>query len=502
MFRFRDYSIPKKLTWMNLVVSGAALGLACASFIAYDLVSIRDTVVRNLSIQAQIVGSNSISAILFNDPQSAEKTLSALHSAPNILGAGIYKSDGQLFAAYRRDAENRNLPLVLQTRSGQTKVRWFGDRRVEVASPVLFQGKTTGTVYIRSDFRQLTDRLKRYVIIVAVVFLTSLLVAVLMSSLIGRAISGPILQLAETARIVSREKTYSVRAPATRNRDELASLIGTFNEMLEQIQERDTEVREVHDNLERRVAERTAQLDTANKELEAFSYSVVHDLRAPLRHINGFSKILEEDYGPTLDATARHYLRSVCDAAKNMGQLVDDLLKMGQVGRQQMVRRPTNLNLVLEAAVRDLLPECAGRQIDWRLTELPSAECDPGLMKLVFTNLLSNAVKYTRRREKTVIEVGHVKLDSESAVFIRDNGAGFDQKYADKLFGVFQRLHRAEEFEGTGVGLATVQRIVQKHGGRIWAEAELGKGATFFFTLAAETYAPASTTKFAAAGKL
>jgi signal transduction histidine kinase len=262
------------------------------------------------------------------------------------------------------------------------------------------------------------------------------------------------------------------------------------------------EVKKLNAELESRVAERTGQLDAVNKELEAFSYSVAHDLRAPLRHINGFSKILEDDYGPALDATARHYLKSVSDAAKNMGQLVDDLLKMGRLGRQELVRRPTNLNSLVESAMRDLQPECEQRQIDWRVAELPAVECDPGLMRQVFTNLLSNAVKYTRRREQAVIEVGQVVLDDGPAVFIRDNGAGFDLRYADKLFGVFQRLHRSEDFEGTGVGLATVQRIIQKHGGRIWAEAEVDKGATFFFALGANSYGAAREVKSAAAGEL
>ena len=361
MLRFRDYSIPRKLTWMNIMVSGAALGFACAAFITYDLVSVRGALVRNLSIQAQIVGSNSVSALLFNDNQSAEKTLSALHSAPNILYAGIYKSDGQLFAAYQRDSQGPARPPALETHTPPANLRWLSERQIVVESPIFFQGKKPGTVYIRSDFSELSDRLKRYLIIVAIVFLASLLAVILMSSLIRQSIAEPILQLAETARIVSREKTYSVRAPTTRNRDELSSLIGTFNEMLGQLEERDTALREVHDSLERRVEERTAQLDAANKELEAFSYSVAHDLRAPLRHINGFSKILEDDYGSALDAKARHYLRMICAAAKNMGQLVDDLLKMGQVGRQQLVCKQTNLNLLVQGAVRDLQPECEGR---------------------------------------------------------------------------------------------------------------------------------------------
>lgn len=246
------------------------------------------------------------------------------------------------------------------------------------------------------------------------------------------------------------------------------------------------EIKELNADLERRVMERTGQLDAANRELEAFSYSVAHDLRAPLRHIDGFSQILLADYSPALDATAQKYLNRVREGARNMGQLLDDLLKMGQIGRQELVCKPTGLNSVVESALRDLQPECEGRQIEWRIGQLPRLDCDPGLMQQVFANLLSNAVKYTRRRAKAVIEVGQATLDGVPVIFIRDNGAGFNQQYAHKLFGAFQRLHRVEEFEGTGIGLATVQRIVQKHGGKIWAKAEVEKGATFYFTLGRE----------------
>jgi signal transduction histidine kinase len=262
------------------------------------------------------------------------------------------------------------------------------------------------------------------------------------------------------------------------------------------------EVSKLNSALENRVVVRTEQLDAANKDLEAFSYSVAHDLRAPLRHINGFSKLLQDHLGSTLDATALRHLSSLRDSAKTMGQLVDDLLKMGRIGRQELVCRPTDLNSLVESARLDLEAECKGRQIEWRVRELPSVECDPGLMKLVFTNLLSNAVKYTQRHEKAIIEVGQVILDGATAIFVRDDGAGFDPRYSHKLFGVFQRLHSTQEFEGTGVGLATVQRIVRKHGGRIWAEAEVDKGAIFFFTLGASGRGSANAAKSVAAGKL
>ncbi|HET6219657.1 MAG TPA: ATP-binding protein [Acidobacteriaceae bacterium] len=253
--------------------------------------------------------------------------------------------------------------------------------------------------------------------------------------------------------------------------------------------------------LEVLVAELTAQLEAANKESEAFSYTVGHDLRAPLRHISGFSKILRDTYSASLDTTAQDYLRFVCDGAKNMGRLIDDLLAMGRIGRQELVPRPTDLNLLVGGAVANLQQEYEGREIDWKIGELPSIECDSTLVKQVFANLLSNAVKYTRLREKASIEVGRVTTDGAPTIFVRDNGTGFDQRYAHKLFGVFQRLHSAEEYEGTGIGLATAQRIVLKHGGRIWAEAEVDKGATFFFTLAAGCRGSANGAKSTAAGE-
>jgi signal transduction histidine kinase len=261
------------------------------------------------------------------------------------------------------------------------------------------------------------------------------------------------------------------------------------------------EINKLNADLEFQLAERTAQLEAANKESEAFSYSVAHDLRAPLRHISGFSKILQDNYGTTLDATAQGYLRFVCDGAKHMGRLVDDLLTMGRVGRQKLVPKPTDLNSLLGGAVESLQPEYEGRQIDWKIGKLPSVECDPALMKQVFANLISNAVKYTRPREKAVIEVGQLTTDGGPTIFVRDNGTGFDQRYAHKLFGLFQRLHTAEEFEGTGVGLAAAQRIVARHGGRIWAEAEVNKGATFFFTLATCRQGSTNGTKSSAAGE-
>jgi PAS domain S-box-containing protein len=236
--------------------------------------------------------------------------------------------------------------------------------------------------------------------------------------------------------------------------------------------------------------DRVAELNAVNKELESFSYSVSHDLRAPLRHIDGFARILKEEYAGELSQDGVRYLDRVLDAANHMGHLVDDLLNLARIGRREIARQRVQLEDVVREAIAELPPETPERNIEWLIEPLAYAECDPGLMKLAFSNLLSNSAKFTRTREHAVIEVGECESRGAPAYFVRDNGVGFDPRYADKLFGVFQRLHRQEDFEGTGIGLATVQRIIRRHGGEIWAESHPDCGATFFFTLGAQPDEP------------
>jgi light-regulated signal transduction histidine kinase (bacteriophytochrome) len=260
---------------------------------------------------------------------------------------------------------------------------------------------------------------------------------------------------------------------------------GTFilSEDITERKQLSEELERHREHLEELVRQRTAELEIANKELEAFSYSVSHDLRAPLRHIHGFAELLTRHAAGTLDEKGDRFLKTISTSAKQMGVLIDELLVFSRMGRSEMRSTKVDLNRLVQDVLRELQPECDGRSIEWQTGVLPIVEGDSSMLRLVLANLLGNALKYTRTRTQATIEVGHELRDHEDVIFVRDNGVGFDMQYENKLFGVFQRLHRSDEFEGTGIGLANVRRIVQRHGGRTWGIGEVDKGATFFFSL-------------------
>jgi PAS domain S-box-containing protein len=268
-------------------------------------------------------------------------------------------------------------------------------------------------------------------------------------------------------------------------RDESAKLTG-FSMIARDITQRKTaedEIRRLNAELERRVQERTAELQAAYHEMEAFSYSISHDLRAPLIHIAGFVEMLKSDLGPNLDEKSRRHLQTICDSTEQLGRMISDLLTFSRIGRAEMHKVRVNLGDLVKDVRRDLQSQTENRRVQWVVADLPEVLADPFLLRQALFNLLANALKYTRTRPEVRIEIGVEATEREYIFYVRDNGVGFDMKYSAKLFGVFQRLHSASEFEGTGIGLANVRRIVQRHGGRTWAEGAVDGGATFYFSL-------------------
>jgi signal transduction histidine kinase len=462
----------------------AVLAVTCSVFITYEYLTFRKTIVRTLATRGEIIAANSTAALAFQNESDARDVLSAFRMDPHMVAACLYDRGGRLFARYPADASVAFFP------SGPESVgSRFEKGHVVVFLPVAQGDRRLGTVYLRSDLSAMSERFRLYAVLVALVIASSLIVAFALSTRFQRRVLEPILDLARTARSISEHKDYALRA-RKQSDDEIGQLTDSFNDMLGQIQERDTalrktegEVRKLNVELEQRVAERTVQLEAANKELAAFSYSVSHDLRAPLRGMDGFSRILLEDYSDKLDSTGQEHLQRVRAASQRMAQLIEDLLNLSRLTRSEMRRGPVDLSALVRALGAELQQREPDRPVEFRIEEGLVAEGDERLLRAALENLLRNAWKFTAKKPDAWIAFGREAVDGTRAFFVRDNGAGFDMAYSERLFGAFQRLHSESEFEGTGIGLATVQRIINRHGGRVWAEGEVGRGAVFYFTL-------------------
>ena len=625
---FRDLPIKRKLTVAVLGTTLVTLLAACAAFLAYERVTFRRLMARNLNVLVDALASNSTAALAFNTPSDAQETLQALSVKPSVETACLYDADGARFATYSRAGSETAIPAKPEPDGTR-----FASDHLAVVRPVMLNGKRLGTLCVRNDFSDINDRLRSYAQISGLILLGSLGLAFVLSSALQRAITRPIFALTDTAENIARTHDYTARAKKL-SADEIGTLTDGFNEMLAGIQERDhalqsanealhaendqrkrveedlrvseertrlivetaldavvtmdstgvitgwnpqaetifgwtrdqavgrslaetivperhreahgrgvrryletgeavvlnkrieitalhrdgsefpielaitpirlggtvvfsafvrditkrkhaeEEIQRLTADLEKRVLERTAQLESAVKELDAFSYSVSHDLRAPLRAVDGYSRMVVEDCAAQLDEDGRRMLGVIRSETQRMGQLIDDLLAFSRLGRQQIEPVQIDMRELAQEVFDEQAALEPARKLHLDLHPLPPARGAEAMIRQVWVNLIGNAIKFTKEREVGGIEIGaQAGGDGVPVYFVKDNGAGFDMRFAGKLFGVFQRLHSEKEFHGTGVGLALVQRIVQRHGGRVWAEAEVGRGATFYFAL-------------------
>jgi signal transduction histidine kinase len=483
-------SISAKLMWMNVVVSATVLALAVLAFFFYDLISFRQNLIRNLETSAQIVGTNSVSALLFDDQQSAATTLQALRSSPDVLAAALVTNDGLSFAEYQRLGNGPAVEMRALA-AGKNDESWVTGTHVLLAHRIVFQGKPAGTVYIAAELTETWRRARQYLLIACGVLVICMGAGLLISSTARRLVAQPMVALAETARRVSRERDYSVRAAPHSDKDEIAVLIEAFNEMLVQIQSRDMALNRARDQLEVRVQERTAALRAANRELEAFSYTVAHDLRGPLDAVQGMVYILESLEREEREGERREILEQLRQATRNMAGLIDDLLNLSRASTAALRKEPVNLSEMVWQIAEELKRGDPERRVEFKIAHLPEVEADGGLIRVALDNLIRNSWKYTSRHEGACIEFGAMRMRGETVYYVKDDGAGFDPRLNDQLFQPFHRLHSRSEFPGTGIGLATVARILTRHGGRIWAEGAVEQGATFWFTLKGEISAVA-----------
>lgn len=501
MLRAANRSVRQKLFLVVLATTFAALAMTGIAMAVYEVRTYQQSWTSDLVAQSEILGRASAPALTFDDPESATQYLSLLRARPKISAAAIYNSRGKLFAKYaNRDVANPVFPALPELDGA-----YIEGNELVVFKRLVENGEILGTVYLRADY-ELWQRLLDYVGILGAAMALSLLVALLMSIWLQRAVTKPILTMADVARNVMENRDFTLRATKT-TEDEIGVLVDAFNAMLAEVGRRaealensnrqlehemaerrrtDDALHQLNVDLEKRVTDRTEQLEAANKELEGFSYSVSHDLRAPLRAVIGFSKMLLEDHGEQLDEEARRKVDVIKEDAEHMGRLIDDLLAFSRLGRKSMQTTEINMTELAQTVYDTLSRQTSDSHAEFRLGRLPSANGDRTLLGQVWTNLISNAMKFSSKRDGALIEVSSISNEQEHVYFVRDNGAGFDPRYQAKLFGVFQRLHDASEFPGTGVGLALIQRIIIRHHGRVWAEGKLGEGATFYFTLPRE----------------
>jgi signal transduction histidine kinase len=497
-------SIRNKLLLIVLVTTVSALAVAGAIFLVYDVNSYRSLRLSDMQTQLQLFAASSIPALQFEDEMVAAENLALLRFRPSVRAAAIYDARGRLFARYLRENTEHEFPLLPGEDGFEQDFHLL-----TISNRIISDDEILGTAYVVTDF-PLLERILRYLGVLGLVAIGALGISALVALQLRSLITRPVLSIVGIAREVVATRQYARRAEKI-SEDETGTLVDAFNDMLAVIEQRTQameianrkleaesaehdrareRIMELNSELEEKVLERTQQLQATNQELESFCYSVSHDLRGPLRSISGFTQALIEELPKELPGDSRRYLDKVLAATKRMGQLIDDLLNLSRVSRGELVRSKVDLTDMARDVIKDLQAREPDYRPDVSVWQGMAADADPKLLRIVFENLLGNAWKFSSKKENPRIVVGVMKEGTREVYFVRDNGAGFDMKFADKLFGAFQRLHGMHEFPGTGIGLATVQRILNRHGGRIWFDSAPDNGASFYFTLNYESANP------------
>lgn len=497
---FHGNSIKRKLMGIIMFTSSVTVILACVAFAVYDVIRFRMAEVEEIRSISEIIASNSVAPLEFNDSKAGKENLEALRANSHVFLAVIYTRDEKIFAAYRV-SDNLSLPDKPGIEGG-----YHEDGYLKFFYPIVHDKERIGTLFIQSDEEEMYSHIKLYGIIVAFVLVISLLVSYLISSRLQAMISDPILHLTETADQVAAGKDYSVRVSKHNvEENELGVLVDRFNEMLSHIQERDKALHKINAELDERVKERTRELESeieerkkieeklrysalelkrSNQDLSDFASIASHDLKEPLRKVISFGERLKAHCEAFLDDQARDYIARTESAVSRMQILIDSLLQLSRVSTKAQPFVSVDLKLVVEEVMDDLeiLLKNSGGTVN--IGNLPTMDADALQMRQLFQNLIANALKFRKEGVPPIVTVSSTNSDGRILeIRVEDNGIGFDQKFAERIFKPFERLHGRTHYEGSGVGLAICQKIVARHNGTINAQSELGKGTVFIITL-------------------
>jgi len=506
MVRFRDFPIRQKLTLFIMLASLLALAMAVLAVVGYEVFTFKKRAVNDVSILADMIDVSTAAALVFGDPPAAQETLNTLKAEREIASACIYTADGTIVARYvRPDLKDVQFPTV------QPEGERFENRDLVLFRRITSKGDPVGTVYLRYDLRMAYARAPHYTFILAGVLVVLLSLTWLLSTVLQRIISAPILRLARAARQFTENKDYSVRAVKETN-DEIGQLTDTFNEMLqtiaarenalsqangelghelaerkraeEALRESEAKLRKHADDLEIRVTDRTASLQETIRSLEGVLYHVAHDLRAPLRAMQGFITLLLDEYAPNLDATGKSYAKKVSSAAIRMDGLIQDLLQYGRLGHMDLPCEPVDLSGRIAAVLNYLAEEIKSTGGEVKVAEpLPQVRANVKVLDQVLSNLVGNALKFVEPGVSPQIRIGSELRAETVRLWIQDNGIGIDAAHHERVFGVFERLNGTDAYPGSGIGLAIVRKGVERMGGRVGVESKLGAGSRFWLDL-------------------